>query len=106
MTEKADIYSVGVLAVEIVCGKRSRAYIPGSTSLLQSVWKNYKAGNISASIDPALHGKLKIEEASNALQELYNVEQPKSSRTDSGPIRKVDSQILDLLKRRIRFVST
>ncbi|KAK7265672.1 hypothetical protein RJT34_33295 [Clitoria ternatea] len=68
MTEKADIYSFGVLAVEIVCGKRNSAYIPGSTSLLQSVWKNYKAGNILASIDPALHGKLKIEEASNALQ--------------------------------------
>jgi len=36
-------------------------------SLVQ-VWKNYKANNITASIDPVLHGKLTVEEASNTLQ--------------------------------------
>ena len=36
-------------------------------SLVQ-VWKNYKTNNITASVDPALHGKLTVEEASNTLQ--------------------------------------
>ncbi|KAL2321808.1 hypothetical protein Fmac_026187 [Flemingia macrophylla] len=68
LTEKADIYAFGVLAVEIVCGKKNSDFIPGSTSVLHSVWKNYKAKNITASIDPILHGKFSVEEASNALQ--------------------------------------
>lgn len=32
------------------------------------VWKNYKAGNITASVDPALHGEFSLEEASKSLQ--------------------------------------
>ena len=32
------------------------------------VWKNYKANNITSSVDPALHGQFVPEEASNALQ--------------------------------------
>ncbi|WVZ09125.1 hypothetical protein V8G54_013655 [Vigna mungo] len=36
-------------------------------SLVQ-VWKNYKANNITASVDPVLQGKLTVEEASNTLQ--------------------------------------
>ncbi|TKY55220.1 Cysteine-rich receptor protein kinase 42 [Spatholobus suberectus] len=68
LAEKADIYAFGVLVVEIVCGQKNSDYIPGSTSVLHSVWKNYKANNITASIDPALHGKFSVEEASNALQ--------------------------------------
>ncbi|ESW27439.1 hypothetical protein PHAVU_003G202000 [Phaseolus vulgaris] len=68
LTEKVDIYAFGVLIVEIVCGKKNSDHIPGSTSLLHSVWKNYKTNNITASVDPALHGKLTVEEASNTLQ--------------------------------------
>ncbi|KAG2408169.1 Cysteine-rich receptor-like protein [Vigna angularis] len=36
-------------------------------SLVQ-VWKNYKANNITASVDPVLQGKLTVDEASNTLQ--------------------------------------
>ncbi|KOM32788.1 hypothetical protein LR48_Vigan01g234400 [Vigna angularis] len=68
LTEKADIYAFGVLIVEIVCGKKNSDQIPGSTSLLHSVWKNYKANNITASVDPVLQGKLTVDEASNTLQ--------------------------------------
>ncbi|XP_022633197.1 cysteine-rich receptor-like protein kinase 1 isoform X2 [Vigna radiata var. radiata] len=68
LTEKADIYAFGVLIVEIVCGKKNSDHIAGSTSLLHSVWKNYKANNITASVDPVLQGKLTVEEASNTLQ--------------------------------------
>jgi len=38
------------------------------TSSLVQVWKNYKANNITASVDPALKGKLTVEEASHTLQ--------------------------------------
>lgn len=68
MTEKVDIYAFGVLVVEIVCGKKNTDFIPGSASVLHSIWKNYKANNISASVDPALNDKFTVEEASNALQ--------------------------------------
>lgn len=68
LTEKADIYAFGVLVVEIVCGKKNSDFIPGSTSVLHCVWKNYKAKNITASIDPTLHGQFTVDEASNALQ--------------------------------------
>lgn len=32
------------------------------------MWKNYKANNITASVDPSLHENFVAEEASNALQ--------------------------------------
>ncbi|RZB55967.1 Cysteine-rich receptor-like protein kinase 42 [Glycine soja] len=68
LTEKADIYAFGVLVIEIVSGKKNSDYIPESTSVLHSVWKNYNANIITSSVDPTLHGKFTAEEASNALQ--------------------------------------
>ncbi|CAI0456169.1 unnamed protein product [Linum tenue] len=38
LTEKADVYSFGVLVLEIVSGKRCNAVIGESNSLLQAVW--------------------------------------------------------------------
>lgn len=37
LTEKADIYSFGVLVIEVVCGKRNNAFAQNSYSLLQMV---------------------------------------------------------------------
>ena len=37
LTEKADVYSFGVLVLEIVCGRRNNAFIEDSGSLLQTV---------------------------------------------------------------------
>ncbi|KAJ1398249.1 Serine/threonine-protein kinase, active site [Sesbania bispinosa] len=68
LTEKADVYAFGVMVIEIVCGKKNSVYTQGSTSVLHSVWKNYKANNITAFVDPSLDGKFVAEEASNALQ--------------------------------------
>lgn len=36
LTEKADVYSYGVLVLEIICGRKSHAFVEDS-SLLQSV---------------------------------------------------------------------
>jgi serine/threonine protein kinase len=37
LTEKADVYSFGVLVLEIVCGRRNSSFTEDSGSLLQTV---------------------------------------------------------------------
>lgn len=37
LTDKADVYSFGVLVLEIVCGRRNSAFTQDSGSLLQMV---------------------------------------------------------------------
>lgn len=37
LTEKADVYSYGVLVLEIICGRKSHTFVEDSCSLLQSV---------------------------------------------------------------------
>ncbi|KAF5188838.1 Cysteine-rich receptor-like protein kinase [Thalictrum thalictroides] len=68
LTEKADVYSFGVLLLEIVCGRKNTVFTPESGSVLQTVWKHYKSNSLPESIDPALRGDFPITEASNVLQ--------------------------------------
>lgn len=37
LTEKADVYSFGVLVLEILCGRKNNVFIQDSGSLLQTV---------------------------------------------------------------------
>lgn len=37
LTEKADVYSFGVLVLEIVCGRKNNVFVEDSGSLLQTV---------------------------------------------------------------------
>ena len=37
LTEKADVYSFGVLVLEVVCGKRNNSFAENSYSILQMV---------------------------------------------------------------------
>ena len=37
LTEKADVYSYGVLVLEIVCGRKNNVFVESSCSLLQTV---------------------------------------------------------------------
>ncbi|PIA61822.1 hypothetical protein AQUCO_00200072v1 [Aquilegia coerulea] len=68
LTEKADVYSFGVLVLEIVCGRKNTVFTPESGSVLQTVWKNYKSNSLPEAIDPALKGNFPVTEASNVLQ--------------------------------------
>ncbi|KAF8037114.1 hypothetical protein BT93_B0128 [Corymbia citriodora subsp. variegata] len=68
LTERTDVYAFGVLVLEILSGKKSSVYTPGSSSVLQSVWKHYKSNNLAACIDLALRGEFPILEASNVIQ--------------------------------------
>uniref|UniRef100_A0A0C9RSR4 TSA: Wollemia nobilis Ref_Wollemi_Transcript_14656_2307 transcribed RNA sequence n=1 Tax=Wollemia nobilis TaxID=56998 RepID=A0A0C9RSR4_9CONI len=65
LTEKADIFSFGVLLLEIVSGKKNNSVFSEEDMLplLDATWKHYEAGTISETIDPCLKQSiLHIEE--------------------------------------------
>ena len=41
LTEKADVYSFGVLVIEIISGKRINSFASNSVSILQTVSDGY-----------------------------------------------------------------
>ncbi|MFS7970517.1 putative protein kinase RLK-Pelle-DLSV family [Helianthus anomalus] len=68
LTEKADVFSFGVVVLEIACGKRNNAFVEDTGSLLQTVWKLYKEGVVSEAIDPLLKGEFPEHEALEVMQ--------------------------------------
>ncbi|KAL2547144.1 Cysteine-rich receptor-like protein kinase 3 [Forsythia ovata] len=68
LTEKADVYSFGVLVIEVVCGTKIYAFSQNSHSILQKVWNLYGAGKLSEAVDPSLENKFQEDEASRVLQ--------------------------------------
>ncbi|RZB52019.1 cysteine-rich receptor-like protein kinase 3 isoform X2 [Glycine soja] len=68
LTEKADVYSFGVLVIEIVSGKKISAYIMNSSSLLHTVWSLYGSNRLSEVVDPTLEGAFPAEGACQLLQ--------------------------------------
>ncbi|KAK3033511.1 hypothetical protein RJ639_032740 [Escallonia herrerae] len=68
LTEKADVYAFGVLALEIACGRKNSVFMNDSGSVLQCVWKHHKSDDITKSIDRSLIGNFPEKTASNALQ--------------------------------------
>ncbi|KDP26626.1 hypothetical protein JCGZ_17784 [Jatropha curcas] len=68
LTEKADVYSFGVLVMEVVSGRRNNAFVQDSGSILQMVWTLYGTGRLCEAVDPKLEGDFQEEEASRLLQ--------------------------------------
>ncbi|KAA8530216.1 hypothetical protein F0562_004925 [Nyssa sinensis] len=68
LTEKADVYSFGVLVIEIVRGMKNGVFIEDSGSLLQMVWKLYKTNRLVESVDPCLKNDFPEKEAAKVLQ--------------------------------------
>ncbi|KAF8030103.1 hypothetical protein BT93_E2511 [Corymbia citriodora subsp. variegata] len=60
---KSDVFSFGVLILEIVSGRRNNLYSMNNDveALPGYVWKNWKAGSISNIIDPSITSNLSIE---------------------------------------------
>eukprot|EP01018_Ginkgo_biloba_P009530 Gb_26243 [translate_table: standard] len=59
LTEKADVFSFGVLALEIVSGKRNfEMSSEDMSSLLAKTWRLYQSGNLSSIIDLKLKGDI------------------------------------------------
>ncbi|KAL3526076.1 hypothetical protein ACH5RR_014448 [Cinchona calisaya] len=68
LTEKADVYSFGILVLEIVCGRKNNACVEESGSLLQTVWKFYKMDKLIESVDSSLKGDFPTLEAFSVLK--------------------------------------
>ncbi|KAI4312064.1 hypothetical protein MLD38_036919 [Melastoma candidum] len=53
---KSDVFSFGVLVLEIVSGQRNLVARPGQDTgmLISDVWTNWREGNISSIVDPAV----------------------------------------------------
>ncbi|KAG0492013.1 hypothetical protein HPP92_005411 [Vanilla planifolia] len=65
LTEKADIYSFGVLVLEIVTGRKNQNSISTSAeghSLMQQIWQHYSCGTLVKLLDSELQGKCSEEE--------------------------------------------
>ncbi|KAJ8750230.1 hypothetical protein K2173_014145 [Erythroxylum novogranatense] len=68
LTDKADVYSYGVLVLEIVSGKRCNALAEDSASLLQMVWQLYRSNRPLDAVDPCLRDDFPVQSVSRVLQ--------------------------------------
>lgn len=65
LTEKADVYSYGIVVLEIVSGRKcADATLPDPMQiLLEWAWNKYEQGNVLDIVDPKLEGQYPREEA-------------------------------------------
>ncbi|XP_042497887.1 cysteine-rich receptor-like protein kinase 42 isoform X2 [Macadamia integrifolia] len=68
LTEKADVFSFGVVVLEVVCGRRNSIFVQEAGSVLHTVWNHYQSSTLSDSIDPSLGEDFPVEEACNVLR--------------------------------------
>ncbi|CAL5338299.1 unnamed protein product [Camellia sinensis] len=68
LTEKADVYSFGVLLIEVVSGRSNNSFSQNAYSILQTVWNLYRLRRLCEVVDPNLEGKFEEEEANRLLQ--------------------------------------
>ncbi|CAO2176209.1 unnamed protein product [Urochloa humidicola] len=70
VTKKSDIYSFGVLLLEIVCGRcNHNARLPqGDQFLLERIWTYYEQGKLEEIIDIDIGDDLDVEEACQFLK--------------------------------------
>ncbi|KAL1831408.1 hypothetical protein ACET3Z_001059 [Daucus carota] len=68
LTEKADVYSFGVLVLEIVCGRKNITFTEDSGSLLQTIWRLYKNHKLVDVVDPRLQYDFPTKEVTNVVQ--------------------------------------
>ncbi|TKY69895.1 Cysteine-rich receptor protein kinase 3 [Spatholobus suberectus] len=68
LTEKADVYSFGVLIMEIISGKKSKSFVQNSYSIVHTVWSLYGSNRLCDIVDPILVGNYPAEEACKLLK--------------------------------------
>ncbi|QCD95262.1 interleukin-1 receptor-associated kinase 4 [Vigna unguiculata] len=68
LTDKADVYSFGVLVLETASGRKNNVFREDSGSLLQTVWKLYQSNRLAEAVDPCLEDDFPEREASRVFQ--------------------------------------
>ncbi|XP_072967255.1 cysteine-rich receptor-like protein kinase 2 [Typha angustifolia] len=70
LTEKADVYSYGILVLEIVTGKRSSSSIGSHAGhlLLAKVWDHYKANTPEKIVDEGIYEESRKDEFMHVVQ--------------------------------------
>uniref|UniRef100_A0ACD5ZQX7 Uncharacterized protein n=1 Tax=Avena sativa TaxID=4498 RepID=A0ACD5ZQX7_AVESA len=71
LTEKADIYSYGVLVLEIITGRKNHNSVASSAeglSLMALVWRHYNEGTMMELLDPNLREQCSEREALKVFQ--------------------------------------
>ncbi|KAL5797006.1 hypothetical protein ACOSQ2_001826 [Xanthoceras sorbifolium] len=68
LTEKADVYSFGILILEIVCGRRNNTFTTHANSPLQTVWLLHRSNQLVEAVDPNLKDDFPSKEACDVLR--------------------------------------
>ncbi|KAK1293199.1 Cysteine-rich receptor-like protein kinase 2 [Acorus calamus] len=70
LTEKADVYSYGVLVLEVLTGQRNSNSVSLSSegqSLIHAVWKHYNSDTVLEMLDPMVRDECSEEQALKVL---------------------------------------
>lgn len=67
-TKESDMFSFGIVALEIACGRRSYEDRVGRVVLHKWVWELYLAGNILSAVDEALGSRFQREEMESLMR--------------------------------------
>ncbi|XP_043698084.1 cold-responsive protein kinase 1-like isoform X2 [Telopea speciosissima] len=98
LTKKADVYSFGVLMLEIISGRSSTKVTWGGTHklLLEWTWQLYEEGKLLELVDPEL-GEYSGEEVLRYIKVALFCTQAAAGR------RPTMTQVVDMLSRHIRL---
>jgi serine/threonine protein kinase len=89
VSAKSDMYSFGVIVLEIVTGRRNNRSLEdtASRSLLSHVWEKWSAGSLEEVVDPSLGGGYPESEVLSCVQiGLLCVQENPSARPDASEV--------------------
>lgn len=91
VSTKSDMYSFGVIVIEIVTGRRNNRsledYDTASRYLLSYVWEKWNAGSMEEVVDSCLGGRYPESEALNCVHiGLLCVQEDPSARPDASEV--------------------
>eukprot|EP00253_Pinus_taeda_P008312 PITA_08312 len=68
LTEKADVFSFGVLLLEIISGRKNKSSAVDMDFLIEGTWRLYKEGRALEILDPTLNGSYSLEEGIRVIK--------------------------------------